>query len=243
MVPPSNARNRSGLERSRPNARGRAAGRVTLQERQKQDSREKVVAAAREVLDEMPYALVAVEDIIARAGVSRATFYRHFASKFAVGKALHDEFWPRLFKLYGGLSAMSNPSEQALARWVGTLLDFYRSERTLVVAFQQMMVIEPEFEPFVNQISQQVIQAFANSSPALACLLEESKRGRRARVDARLLLEQLDDFLYAAVVHDWMEDVEDGLRIMARNFRRLLDDLAAVSPVTQRPAGRVARRS
>ena len=243
MAPPSNSRSRSGPERLRPNARGRAAGRVTLQERQKQDSREKVVAAARDVLDEMPYALVAVEDIIARAGISRATFYRHFASKFAVGKALHDEFWPRLFKLYDGLSATQNPTEQALARWIGTLLDFYRSERTLVIAFQQMMVIEPEFEPIVNQISLEIIRMFASSSPALACLLEESRRGRRARVDARLVLEQLDDFLYAAVVHDWMEDVEDGVRVMARNFRRLLDDLASPSQTTQKPVDRTARRS
>ncbi|HLG90444.1 MAG TPA: helix-turn-helix domain-containing protein [Alphaproteobacteria bacterium] len=224
--PSTNSRNRSGAERPRPNARGRSTGRVTLQERQKQDSREKVLAAAREVFNEMPYALVAVEDIIARAGVSRATFYRHFPSKFAVGKALHDEFWPRLFALYRGLAEMRDSGEQALARWVRTILDFYRSEKTLVVAFQQMMVIEPEFEPTVNQISLEVIRTLAASRASLGHLLEKSRRGRSARVEARLVLEQLDDFLYAAVVHDWMEEVDDGVRVMARNFRRLLDDLA-----------------
>lgn len=196
-----------------------------------------MIAAAREVLEERPYALVAVEDILARGGISRATFYRHFASKFAVGKALHDEFWPRLFALYQGLSEMRDPTEQSFGQWIRKVLDFYRSERTLVIAFQQMMVIEPEFEPTVNQVSLEVMKALAASSPSLAYLLEESKRGRRARMDARLLLEQLDDFFYAAVAHDWIEDVDDGVVIMARNLQRLVEDLGRASA-----AGRAVSR-
>ncbi len=223
--------------RPRPNARGRSNGRVTHQERQKQDSRDRLIAAARDVLEELPYALVAVEDIIARAEVSRATFYRHFASKFAVGTALHDEFWPRLFELYSGLAGKQELTEQDFAQWIRTILGFYRQERTLVSAFRQMMTIEPEFAPIMDRISGQVIEVFAGSSPVLARLVENSPAGRMARVDARLLLSQLDDFCYAAAFHTWMEDVEDGVRVVARNFRRFVEDLCHTdSPTPKRSA-------
>ena len=53
---------------------------LTLQERQKQKSRESVLQAARAVLAEKSYAAMAIEDVIARAGVSRATPTRASAS-------------------------------------------------------------------------------------------------------------------------------------------------------------------
>src|SRR4051812_37430042 len=73
------------------------SGRTGLQQRQKQSSREKLLAAARDAFAESSYAAAAVDDVVKRAGVNRSTFYRHFDSKFAMTKALFDSFWPGLF--------------------------------------------------------------------------------------------------------------------------------------------------
>lgn len=183
----------------------------------------------RDVLSDMPYALIAVEDIVSRAEISRATFYRHFTSKFAVGKAIHDEFWPHLFELYSGFLSLRNPSDKAVARWLRSIVDYYQTNKPLAMAFQQMVAIEPEFQPITDHISIEIIRTIANSSPKLKHVLDETQRGRQARVEARLFLEQLDDFCYAVAVRGWMEDprdVESGVKVMCRNFRRLIEDLA-----------------
>jgi hypothetical protein len=68
-------------------ARPAPSGRTELQQRQKQSSREKLLAAAYEVFAESSYAGAAIDDIVKRAGVNRSTFYRHFDSKFAMNMA------------------------------------------------------------------------------------------------------------------------------------------------------------
>src|ERR1700761_1661375 len=91
---------------------------LTLQERQKQRSREAILQAARAVLAEKSYAAMAIEDVIARAGVSRATFYKHFDSKFAIGAELHAEFAPQLSAAYDELLTYSDPTEAELIAWI-----------------------------------------------------------------------------------------------------------------------------
>src|ERR1700722_3973666 len=85
----------------------RAGGRTELQQRQKQTSREKLLVAAPEALaqasygraardafGQASYAGAAIDDIVKRAGLNCSTFYRPFDSKFAIAKALFEQFWP-----------------------------------------------------------------------------------------------------------------------------------------------------
>ena len=101
----------------------------TLQERQKQKSRESILQAARAVLAEKSYAAMAIEDVIAGANVSRATFYKYFDSKFAIGRELHREFAPSLSAVYDVLLSYDDPTEAELIDWIKQVVELYRREK------------------------------------------------------------------------------------------------------------------
>jgi AcrR family transcriptional regulator len=213
----------------RLDVRERMRNRVRLQQRQKQDSRQRFVAAMREALEAMPYASIAVEDIAARAELSRVTFYKHFASKFEIGRLLHDEFKPRIFEVYRTFAESPSPTFDHIAACIDRLLDFYAREKQLIIAFGQMMVVEPEFVPVVDQQARDIMEYWGRSIPALAVMLDDGHRGEIARIDGRLMLSQLNDFCYGMVVYRWTIDRADGLRIMARNVSRFISDQAELS--------------
>jgi TetR/AcrR family transcriptional repressor of nem operon len=57
------------------------------------DARERLVAAATELLSERPYSSVGVAEIASRAGVQKGSFYYFFPSKEALALAVVDEHW------------------------------------------------------------------------------------------------------------------------------------------------------
>ncbi len=72
---------------------------VAFHQRRKQDSRERLLAAAMTRFCDRGYLAVSVEDIASAAGVSRMTFYRHFSSKADIAvdlfKIAAEEAMPR----------------------------------------------------------------------------------------------------------------------------------------------------
>ncbi len=197
--------------------RGRSG--PTRQELQKQESRSRILAAAKEVLGETPYAAMRVEDVIARAGVSRATFYKYFDSKFAIGRELHGEFGPRLSAIYDLLLAHNDPTEADLIDWIKRVVDFYRQEKDLIVTFAHMLAIEPLFHPMMIDIIRETEERWASRIPAFRVPGSNAPDAMRARIESRLLLRQLNDFCYEVAMFDWSIDVTEGCRIMAGYFR------------------------
>lgn len=226
-------------ERPRPSPKGmrqslREARRgPTLQERQKQDSHARILQAAREVLSETSYAEMAIEDVIARAKVSRATFYKHFDSKFAIGRELHAEFAPRLQAIYDVLLEYDNPTQAQLADWVGKLIELYRQERDLIVTFAHMLAVEPGFHPVMIAIIDKIEHRWAQRMPAFRMPFSEGSAAMRARIESRLLLRQLNDFCYEVAIFDWPIDIEEGCHVMARYFRAFLDRYRNVGRVSE----------
>ncbi len=194
----------------------------TRQEQQKQDSRSRILLAAKEVLSEMGYAAMRVEDVIARAGISRATFYKHFDGKFAIGRALHAAFAPQLYAHYDILLDYDDPTEAELVDWVARLVDLYRREKDLMVTFAHMLAIEPAFHPMMINIISETEARWAARIPAFRVPGSNGPQAMRARVESRLLLRQLNDFCYEVAIFDWPIDIEEGCRILAGYFRGFL---------------------
>jgi AcrR family transcriptional regulator len=194
----------------------------TRQQRQKQDSRDRVLVAAKEVLSETGYAAMRVEDVIARAGISRATFYKHFDGKFAIGRALHADFAPRLYAHYDILLDYADPTEAELIGWLGRLVDLYRAEKDLIVTFAHMLAIEPAFHPIMINIIRETEERWAARLPAFRVPGSNAPDAMRARIESRLLLRQLNDFCYEVAIFDWPIDVAEGCRILAGYFRGFL---------------------
>jgi AcrR family transcriptional regulator len=213
----------SAARRSRLSPQGRACQGPTLQQQQKENSHQRILQAAKEVLAETPYASMAVEDVIARANISRATFYKHFDSKFAIGRELHAEFAPRLQALYDRLLDYVDPTEAQLVDWVGRLVEFYRQERELIVTFSHMLAIEPGFHPIMINIIRETEERWAQRMPAFRLPASEGPAAMRARIESRLLLRQFNDFCYEVAIFDWKIDIAEGCRVMAGHFRDFLE--------------------
>src|SRR5262245_4073013 len=88
---------------ARASARVRPRGRTRLQQQQKDATRESLLAAATTAFTKTSYAATTVDHIILRAKVSRTSFYRHFDSKWAVARALLDEFGPAVHESWNRL--------------------------------------------------------------------------------------------------------------------------------------------
>lgn len=61
------------------------------QRRRRQDTRKRILAAARELLEDRPWSEISVEDIMDRADLSRTSFYRHFDDRQLIVVALVGE--------------------------------------------------------------------------------------------------------------------------------------------------------
>jgi AcrR family transcriptional regulator len=201
---------------------------LTLQERQKQKSRDSILAAAKDVLSERSYASIAIEDVIARAGVSRATFYKYFDRKFAIGRELHAEFAPRLYTVYDILLNFPDPTEQQLIDWIKRVVELYQAEKDLIVTFAHLLAIEPDFHPIMINIISETEQRWAATIPAFRVPGSSSPLAMQARIESRLLLRQINDFCYEVAIFGWDIDVTEGCRIMAGYFRSFLDRYQAV---------------
>lgn len=213
--------------RLRPNARGRAGGRHTRQEQQKQDSRQRILDAAQKVLVDLPYALMAVEDVIAEAQVSRTTFYRHFESKFAIFSELHRPFLAALYEVYDGLARHPDPTVDQICEWVRSFLDFYRSEIILVTAFWQIYSIEPDFNPIAENITETICGRLAPTLPAFRKSLSDDDDAMMAKIEAHLLLQDINNFGLEAVVRKWDLDTDKAIVILARRIRAFIRDYGA----------------
>ena len=202
--------------------RRRAVGQ-TLQERQKQRSRENILQAAKEIFAEKSYATAAIEDVIARANVSRATFYKYFDSKFALGRELHAEFSPRLAAVFDQLLTFDNPTEQDLVDWIGRLVNLYRAEKNQIVTSAHMLAIEPAFHPIMIDIIRDIEQRWAQRIPAFRISGSNAPESMRAQIESRLLLRQLNDYCYEVAIFGWQIDITEGARIMAGYFRDFIE--------------------
>lgn len=212
------------LRDSRPMGAGwRGRDKPTRQELQKQESRARILAAAKDVLSEMGYAAMRVEDVIARAGISRATFYKHFESKFAIGRALHAEFAPRLNAVFDMLLEYEDPTEAELADWVARLVALYRNERVLIITFAHMLAIEPLFHTLMIDLIRDIELRWAERLPAFRVPHSNSPDAMAARIESRLLMRQINDFCHEVATFDWSIDEAEGCRIMAGQFRRFLE--------------------
>jgi AcrR family transcriptional regulator len=167
------------------------SGRTELQQRQKQSSREKLLAAAYDAFAESSYAGAAVDDIVKRAGVNRSTFYRHFDSKFAMTKALFDQFWPGLFAQYGAVRAADPLTDADIDSWIEGLIRFYRANEPFYGIIVQIASLEPEGMQWEETIRQGVIRMLGERFPAFA-RASAPDASQDAKLRVRMLMIQFE---------------------------------------------------
>ena len=204
-------------KRLRPNVRGRTDGKFTLQDKQKQDSRERVLEAAQAVLLTHPYALITVEDITIEAKVSRGTFYRHFDSKLAVFLELHKPMKRYFYKLFDQLASVEKPDIDSVSRWLESISAYYLQEKVLIAAVEQIACIEPGFFAINSDMQEEICRRLGKAQPAFKMAFSSDPRASEAKAAAYLLLAQINHLCMENEIHRWNIDRHDSIKIVARN--------------------------
>jgi AcrR family transcriptional regulator len=116
---------------------------ATLRQEHRDATRRRIIAAARKVFVKKGYAKATIEEITAAAGVSRATLYLHFDSKFALLAAatekMRTETTAAAVQLTG---VLISGDRAALRQWVGWALDWYVRTRPIALAAQEAELSE-----------------------------------------------------------------------------------------------------
>ena len=86
-------------------------------------TRARLLTAALELGDERPLGNVSVDEITARAGVAKGTFYVHFPKRDDFLRALHDEVQRTLAERVGGATAGMSAGAVRLRRGCEAYLD------------------------------------------------------------------------------------------------------------------------
>ncbi len=103
---------------------------------------QRLLDAAGELFLANGYARTSVGDLIRAAGVSRATFYAHFASKDAVLRELMTQVWDAATAAYAGFAELPDCSEANVRAWLEGLLDAWQRYGRLTLLVNELLAAD-----------------------------------------------------------------------------------------------------
>lgn len=187
-------------------AAGTGGVRRTLREEQKATTRRRILETAHSLFVERGYAAVTIDDITSTVGCSRATFYLHFPSKMEVlAKIGAETVDQRALTVYADLDRVLQTGErEAFVAWVRRALAWFSDNRTLLPAWDEASVLEPEF----RRIARSAIGELPAAMPAyLAAWGPEREDQARLRIE--LLVSQLERFFTRWAVQSSIQTPDD----------------------------------
>lgn len=96
------------------------------------DARERLLAAALDLIWMSSYGGVSVDDICAKAGVKKGSFYHFFPSKADLALAAYEEHWQHKQPQLDALFSAQFPPLERLSRWCQIV---YETQRDLFEKF------------------------------------------------------------------------------------------------------------
>ena len=197
-----------------------------LREAQKQATRAKVLAAARELFVEVGYEAATIRTIAERAGVATGSVFTTFPSKIAILRAVMDE---RLEKLFQELDAVAphlrGPTVDRLCSILAVHYDFEMRRPRLFTAFLAANFEWSDGEPVITYGRQPRLNGI------LRDILTAGISNGEVRSDADL--ELFIDVLLAAYGFNYRLAAQEGLgsgelsEIMDRQITLIFDGVSA----------------
>lgn len=167
------------------------AGRRTLRAQQKATTRRRILETAHTLFVERGYAAVTIDDITSAVGCSRATFYLHFPNKMEVlAKIGAETVDQRALTVYADLDRVLQTGQRsAFVDWVRRALSWFSDNRTLLPAWDEASVLEPQF----RDIARSAIGELPAAMPAYLAAWGPGREAE-ARLRIELLVSQLERF-------------------------------------------------
>jgi AcrR family transcriptional regulator len=107
-------------------------------------ARSRVLATVREMLEEGVFHESTVEEVAARAGVSRATLYQHFGNRLGLIDAICD-----LMAENTALAAVREARDSD--EFIGRVVEFWASEESMLVQIYGVSAVDPAARAFVER--------------------------------------------------------------------------------------------
>jgi AcrR family transcriptional regulator len=214
----------STIDTERPARRTRPRGLSTLHQEQIEDSQQRILAAAALAFTRNSYNATPVDTIISIAGVSRATFYKYFTSKFDVAKGLIEAFMPRLTAVFDALP--DRPSPEEAQAWLQKLLQLYEDNRQATTLFGEVGGSEPGFFPQMIAFHDGLLAHLGQRIPAFAKAASGLPEHAGVHVVAHLCIQHLFGFCTNVVSKGWDIDIDAGARYLAAELCRFIAENA-----------------
>ena len=218
------------MKRLRSNAIGVPAGpaessprRNARQEHQRRETRRALLSAACKVFGERGYLDTTVEQVLARAGVSRAAFYAHFDGKLSLVCEIAVDFVPVWRPVFDSLIALKRPTIAQLELWAARYLAFHAANQPICDLLTQVASLEDRLYRLISQQRDALIQDLGGRFPAFRRAHEDA----RALLRARLLLSHLDVTCFMIVRGRISDPGGEGPRYIAEHVRRFLGNARA----------------
>jgi AcrR family transcriptional regulator len=137
----------------------------TLRQEHRDATRRRIIAAARRVLVKNGYARATIEEITAAAGVSRATLYLHFDSKYALLAAATEKMRAEAIEGARQLANVLIDGDRAgLRRWVDWALNWYAHNRPMALAAEEAELSEDK-PTEVRRAAQECLEPWVETWP------------------------------------------------------------------------------
>jgi AcrR family transcriptional regulator len=114
-------------------------------------TRERVVAAVREMLGDGSFHEATVEQVASRAGVSRATLYQHFGSRVGLVDAMCDTFNANPALIAIREATRGGDPEQALRAAIAGTVRFWASEEAVLTPLYRAAAVDPAAQELVER--------------------------------------------------------------------------------------------
>jgi AcrR family transcriptional regulator len=137
----------------------------TLRQEHRDATRRRIIAAARRVFVKKGYARATIEEITAAAGVSRATLYLHFDSKYALLAAATEKMRAEAIEAARQLADVLIDGDLAgLRRWVEWALNWYAHNRPMALAAEEAELSEDK-PTEVRRAAQECLEPWVETWP------------------------------------------------------------------------------
>jgi AcrR family transcriptional regulator len=178
----------------------------------KQERRQQILRAAREVFAKRGYHHTTIDDIVADAGVARGTFYLYFEDKRAVFAELIDRFSAQITMAIMRITTddQARPVAEQVRENIRAILGVCLAERSMTkILFTDAVGIDADFDRKLTIFYDTVVQHLTES-------LKEGQglgivRDGEPRVLAYLTIGALKELLFQAVTLGLAEESADVL--------------------------------
>lgn len=189
--------------------------------RQRHQTRQAILTSAFAEFLDRSYAQATVDSVAARAGTSRATFYRYFENKSAVAQAIFDDALPKFMEAWNALAKLEAPTEQDLVAWCERYLAMLADGKPLMRLFREVQAFEGDISAEYWGPHRRVLAALRNVR-GFRRASQPGDIGMRARVRAYLFFVALSEFGFLIAVSGWSEAQSFAARTLAEHLHRIM---------------------